>query len=251
MSRIGGGGVAEKKLGIVFTSDSKQAEKGIRDLNSALGSTEAQAKKSGAGIKTALAGLAIGSFVKSGLDSLGEIDRLNKQTESAIKATGGAAHVTADEVTSLAGAIEKKTGIEAESIQSGQNMLLTFKGIRNEAGAGNDIFNQATQTLADMSTAMGTDASTTGCKKSLRALLPRAKLSAWLSLRRRHRQHRYRRWARLRGVKRLNWTKVRGFRLRTHLPPRLPVCRQLPSHILQHPPRVHPGLIEPPSLATP
>ena len=152
--------VAEKKLGIVFTSDSKQAEKGIRDLNTALGSTETQAKKSGAGIKTALAGLAIGSFVKSGLDSLGEIDRLNKQTESAIKATGGAAHVTADEVTSLAGAIEKKTGIEAESIQSGQNMLLTFKGIRNEAGAGNDIFNQATQTLADMSTAMGTDAST-------------------------------------------------------------------------------------------
>lgn len=152
--------MADKKLSIVFTSDTKAAQKGIRDLNGALGSSEAQAKKSGMGLKTALGGLAIASFVKSGIDSLGEIDRVNKQTESAIRATGGAAKVTAGEVEGLAQAIEKKTGIEAESIQSGQNMLLTFKGIRNEAGAGNDIFNQATQTLADMSTAMGTDAST-------------------------------------------------------------------------------------------
>jgi hypothetical protein len=36
-------------------------------------------------------------------------------------------------------------------------MLLTFKNIRNEAGKGNDVFNQSTKTLVDMSRAMGTD----------------------------------------------------------------------------------------------
>jgi phage-related protein len=36
-------------------------------------------------------------------------------------------------------------------------MLLTFKNIRNEAGAGNDIFNQSVSVLNDMSSAMGKD----------------------------------------------------------------------------------------------
>jgi hypothetical protein len=36
-------------------------------------------------------------------------------------------------------------------------MLLTFKNIRNEAGKGNDIFNQSTKTLVDMSAAMGSE----------------------------------------------------------------------------------------------
>jgi hypothetical protein len=36
-------------------------------------------------------------------------------------------------------------------------MLLTFTRIRNEVGKGNDIFNQATQTVTDMSAALGTD----------------------------------------------------------------------------------------------
>jgi hypothetical protein len=152
--------VAEKKLGIVFTSDTSAARKGISDLNSALGSTEAKAKSSGAGLKTALGGLAIGAFVLDGVRALGEIDRINAQTSAALKSTGAEAWITADAIEGMAGAIEKKTGIEAEAIQSGQNLLLTFTNVQNAAGEGNDIFDQATQTMADMSTAMGTDATT-------------------------------------------------------------------------------------------
>ena len=39
-------------------------------------------------------------------------------------------------------------------------MLLTFTNIRNEAGAGNDVFDQSTKILADMSQALGTDMKT-------------------------------------------------------------------------------------------
>ncbi len=76
------------------------------------------------------------------------------QTEAGIKSTGGAAGVTAGHITGYADSIEKATGVEAEAIQSAQNMLLTFTGVRNEVGAGNDVFDQATQAITDMATKM-------------------------------------------------------------------------------------------------
>jgi hypothetical protein len=60
-------------------------------------------------------------------------------------------------VENLAAAIAKKTGIDDEAIQSGENLLLTFTNIQNRVGEGNDIFNQATQTITDMSVALGQD----------------------------------------------------------------------------------------------
>lgn len=80
-----------------------------------------------------------------------------RQTEAVIKSTGGVANVTADQVGDLAGSIADVAGIDDELIQQGSNLLLTFKGIRNETGKGNDIFDQANQVMVDMSVAMGQD----------------------------------------------------------------------------------------------
>ena len=52
-------------------------------------------------------------------------------------------------------ALSKKSGIDDEVIKSGANMLLTFTNIRNEAGKGNDVFNQTLPILNDMSVALG------------------------------------------------------------------------------------------------
>ena len=79
---------------------------------------------------------------------------VTKQTEAVIKSTGQAAHVTADQVGDLATALSMKNAVDDEAIQSGENLLLTFTGIRNEAGKGNDIFNQTTQAVIDMTAAM-------------------------------------------------------------------------------------------------
>lgn len=77
-------------------------------------------------------------------------EAIARDTVSTIKSTGGAAKVTAKEVGDLADAIEAKTTKDGDAIQSGANMLLTFKDIRNETGKNNDIFNQATSILTDM-----------------------------------------------------------------------------------------------------
>ena len=53
--------------------------------------------------------------------------------------------MTANHVDGLATSLMRVSGVDDEAIASGQNMLLTFKKIRNETGKGNDIFDQATE----------------------------------------------------------------------------------------------------------
>jgi hypothetical protein len=100
--------------------------------------------------------LALGSGVRFVAGEYIEAARVGAQTAAAIKSTEGAANVSADAVSRLAGALSAKAGIDDEVIQSGENVLLTFTKVRNEAGKGNDIFNQATGAALDMSVALGT-----------------------------------------------------------------------------------------------
>src|SRR5215831_6763802 len=102
-------------------------------------------------------GLATTAAVAFGVKAAKAAEASNKvtaQTAAVIKSTGGAANVTAKQIQGLANSIMAKTGIDDESVKSGQNMLLTFTNIRNETGKGNQVFNQATQTLTDMTAAM-------------------------------------------------------------------------------------------------
>lgn len=100
-----------------------------------------------------LAAAGIGSFLKDSLGEAREAQKVGALTESIIKSTGGAAKVTAGQVGALAEAISNKTGIDDEAIQSGANLLLTFKNVRNEVGKGNKIFDRATQAATDLSAA--------------------------------------------------------------------------------------------------
>jgi phage-related protein len=109
-------------------------------------------------IAAGFAAMKIGEWAKESIDALAEWEKINAQTNAVVASTGGAANVTAAHVHDLAQAIEATTATQAESIQEGANLLLTFKNIRNEAGEGNDIFDQSTKALVDMARAMGTDA---------------------------------------------------------------------------------------------
>jgi phage-related protein/acid phosphatase family membrane protein YuiD len=99
----------------------------------------------------------IAGFFRDANSEARESQKVGNLTAQVIKSTGGAAQVTAAQVGKLSTAISNKTGIDDEAIQSGANMLLTFKNIRNEAGKNNDIFNQATKTVTDLASAMGQD----------------------------------------------------------------------------------------------
>jgi phage-related protein len=97
------------------------------------------------------------AVLKTGADEFAESSKVAAQTEAVIKSTGGAAGITAKQVDALATSLSQKSGMDDEAIASGENLLLTFTNIQNQAGKGNDIFNQTTAILADMSTALGQD----------------------------------------------------------------------------------------------
>ncbi len=94
-------------------------------------------------------------FFKSANEEAREAQKVGARTTNVIKTTGSAANVTAKQVSNLATAISKKTGIDDEAIQATSNLVLGFTRIRNEAGKGNDVFNRTTQLATDMGAAMG------------------------------------------------------------------------------------------------
>ncbi|WP_243061141.1 hypothetical protein [Nocardioides sp. SR21] len=99
------------------------------------------------------AGIVLTKFSKDAIGEAREAQKVGAVTRAEIKATGGVANVTERSMSRLAGAISEKVGMDDEAIQSGANLLLTFKNVRNETGKGNKIFNQATRAAVNLSAA--------------------------------------------------------------------------------------------------
>jgi hypothetical protein len=140
------GDAAKAKKAMAETADSAE---GMGKTMSGMGT--AMAAGAAAGL-AGLVALGVGAF-----QAAEESAKIGRETARVIETTGAAAWTSADQVGELASAISDKTGADDEAIQSGANLLLTFTNIRNEVGAGNDIFDQATGLALDMSTALGTD----------------------------------------------------------------------------------------------
>jgi hypothetical protein len=151
-----------RKLEVEIIGDASSLHRAVKqsdDSTSKLGKTFGGLAKTGA---LAAGAAGVGALIytlKTGIGEFQQSQKVAAQTNAVIKSTGGAAHVTAGHVGELSTALMKKSGVDDEAIASGANMLLTFKNIRNEAGAGNKIFDEATATVLDMSVAFGTDAS--------------------------------------------------------------------------------------------
>lgn len=152
-----------RKLQVEIVGDSRSLERALgrsQSATSKFGGVFGGVAKSvakAAALTGAAVGTGLAAAFKVGLDEFMEAEKVAAQTNAALASTGGIANVTAKEISSLAGAISRKSGIDDEAIQSGQNLLLTFTNVRNEVGAGNDIFNQATRATVDLSVAMGKD----------------------------------------------------------------------------------------------
>lgn len=105
------------------------------------------------GIGSVIAAREVLGFAKEALAEGREAQKVGAATEQIIKSTGGSANVTAAQVSDLASAMSVKVGVDDEAIQSGANLLLTFKNVRNEAGKGNDIFNRTVASTQDLAAA--------------------------------------------------------------------------------------------------
>lgn len=154
------------------------AAKGAKDLgdNARAASGHVQTLGShGKQLAAGFAGFAVAKIFDSFISGARESNVISRVTEQRIRSTGGAAHVTAGQVGDLTAAISNKTGADDEAVQSGANMLLTFTGVRNEVGKGNDVFNQATAAATDLAaglnqgqvTAEGTQQAATMLGKAL------------------------------------------------------------------------------------
>ncbi len=156
LERLGRDGA---RAGTVAAAGMEKATLASRTYARSVAAATAATARIGTAARTAApylgAGLALG-LAKS-VSEAREAEKALAQTEAVIKSTGGAANVTADQVQELSNAISLKSGIDDEAIQSGANLLLTFKNLRDEAGKGNDIFSQSTQTITDMSVALDQD----------------------------------------------------------------------------------------------
>lgn len=138
---------ADRKMRTMGTGGSSMLSSGLRGLTSVA--------KYGVVALTAMTG-AVVAFGIQGYNSLKRIETIGAQTDAVLTSTGHAANVTREQIDNLAGSLEGVTGVEAESITEGQNLLLTFTNIKNAAGAGNDIFDRSTKAMVDLATAMGT-----------------------------------------------------------------------------------------------
>lgn len=118
--------------------------------NKALNAAAGTVAKFGA-VAAGVAGVVGGKFVAAAYES----QKVMKQTEAIIRTTGGAAGLTADQIGELSEKLSVQAGIDDELIQSSLNLLLTFKAVRNEVGAGNDVFNRAAQAALDMGNIFG------------------------------------------------------------------------------------------------
>ncbi len=144
------------RIPIVTVFDSKGLKQAQYQLNKVRGNFQ------NLGRNFALAGAAFAgaaAVIAKSAQDLARIEKINAQTEAVLKSMGNSAGVTAQHIQDLAGNLERLTASEAETIQEGANLLLTFRNIQNQVGANNDIFDQAVTMSVDLARAMGTTAS--------------------------------------------------------------------------------------------
>lgn len=104
-----------------------------------------------AAIGLAAAGAAAVAFGVSAVKAFSESEQVMAQTNAVLKSTKNVAGVTAKQVSKIATSLQNVTKFSDETIQSGENLLLTFTKI------GKDIFPEATEVMLDMSQALGQD----------------------------------------------------------------------------------------------
>lgn len=157
--------MSERKLTLNIIGDASS-------LNKALGSAEAVTGRFSGGLGGLFKqGLLIGAgmdlvrraidgavgVLRDGYAAFKEQQGVMAQTDAVLKSTAGSANMTKKQISDLAGSLAALTGQDDMAIQHGENLLATFTNIRNETGKGNDIFNQATKSMVDMSVALGQD----------------------------------------------------------------------------------------------
>jgi|21_taG_2_1085346.scaffolds.fasta_scaffold00163_17 hypothetical protein len=141
--------MADKNLNIkVGLKGHKQTQQGLKGVDSAI-------TKMGKAVGIASAAYFGATGLIRGFGKIIELAGRQEQAETklnaVLKSTGGIAGVTANELKKMASGLQEVTSFGDEAIIEAQSLLLTFTKV------GEDVFPKATETILNMSTAMGQD----------------------------------------------------------------------------------------------
>jgi hypothetical protein len=153
-----------KSLTVKYVGDDTALRKTMSDIARQHDTLSSKLKNLGSSMmsvgKTMTAGITLPlvGMGKVALDEFTQLQQVNKQTATVLKSTGGEAGVTMDHIHELSASLGNLSVQDAETVQSTENLLLTFTNLQNEVGKGNDIFDQTSLAVQDMSASLGQDA---------------------------------------------------------------------------------------------
>src|SRR5579885_296407 len=139
------------KVSVEGADKAKQDLKGVSDATNQTGNLFQRALGGALSFASNMAGDALNFLKNQFVDSVKvaiQHQQVMTQTAQAIKSTGDASGMTAQVIGNLAESLSKVTPFSEDTVQSGENLLLTITGI------GKQVFPQATQAMLDMATAM-------------------------------------------------------------------------------------------------
>jgi|GEM_PF-1576798 len=143
---------------LVLGADTRGLGKGRRDMDDfASGAertetrTSAAMKRIGAAAGALAAGLATALSFQKFISATVVTEKAQAQLASALRSTGGAAGKSIIQLNAHAVALQKVTNFGDEATNAMQGLLLTFTNIKGTQ------FDQATEAVLDLATAMGTD----------------------------------------------------------------------------------------------
>ena len=121
----------------------------MKQIGRGMEEATAASQKFAAGLAIVAGAVALGAT--TAINAYREQVKVEKQLEAVLKSTSHAAGLFKEDILEQASALQKLTNYDDEAIASMQNLLLTFTNVKGP------IFQEATGTILDMSTALGQD----------------------------------------------------------------------------------------------
>jgi hypothetical protein len=148
----------KRTVELEVVADTKKAATSLKNIEGQVKKTGDSFSKAGKLLAGAFAGRQVISALGSAIDHAEAMQSAYAATEQIIESTGGVAGITAEHIKELSKQQAIATGVSKDLVTEGNNVLLTFKNIANQAGEGNDIFDRTSAVMLDMAAVMGTDA---------------------------------------------------------------------------------------------
>lgn len=147
-------GASIRDLLVKLMADTAEFQQGMTKAAESCQETGEKIQQTCEQIKSAFEAIAVSALFEGMIEESARAESAMAQVEAVIRSTGGAAGVTAQQVSDLAEQMSAMSGIDRSLVTQMEGVLLTFKNI------GKDILPAASEAVLNFSTRMKTDLQT-------------------------------------------------------------------------------------------